>query len=111
MEEETGSIMTRLFATGKILYELFAFEGTSLLLEDGTLKKQDTIVEDRYEDVKNGNEQPRKKSSQSQQTYSSMKIASLSSKGIPWSVRALLNSLLECGNYGYCGDDAYSSSC
>ena len=98
--------MTRLFAMGKILYMLFACE-TNFSVEDGTLK-QDTTVDKRYEDVKNGNQRPRKKSSQSQQMYSSMHIASLSSKGIPWSVRALLNSLLECGNYGYCGDDAYS---
>ena len=107
MEEVTGSVTTRLFAMGKILYMLFACE-TNFSLEDGTLK-QDTTVDKRYEDVKNGNQRPRKKSSQSQQTYSSMKIASLSSKGVPWSVRALLNSLLECGNNGYCGDDAYSS--
>ena len=82
MEEVTGSIMTRLFATGKILYELFACEGTSLLLEDGTLKKQDTIVDNRYEDVKNGNHQPRKKSYQSQQTSSNC-VARLLSNTCP----------------------------
>ena len=73
--------MTRLFATGKILYELFACEGTSLLLEDGTLK-QDTIVDNRYEDVKNGNHQPRKKSYQSQQTSSNC-VARLLSNTCP----------------------------
>ena len=110
-----GTVMARLFAMGKILFELLSGdEFTSSMLGDGMPSHDGTA--NQHDEALNGEEngiRPTKRSSQSQSTYSedisSNCIARLEAKGYPSSVRALVRNLLDCGKSDHCGGDAYSS--
>ena len=110
-----GSLMARLCAMGNILYQLFAGdESTSLLLEDGMLTN-DANVEcinqtDRGNMIDNRRSKTRRESQSSySEDTSAYCIARLASKGVPFSVRALVNNLIDCGRGDYCGENAYLS--
>ena len=111
-----GSPMARLCAVGNIIYQLLAGdESTSLPLEYGMLNNDAANAECYQTDRGNkiDNRRSKRRESQSSSSYSedisSYCIARLASKGVPFSVRALVNNLLDCGKGDYCGENAYSS--
>ena len=105
----TGTVMARLYAIGNVLYELFAGEEFTLSSSDylSTHHAPGELIKLEKEEDDDTHERKRRS------TYSkdiSSCIARLASKGVPLSIRSLLNNLLNCGMGGeYCEDDAYSS--
>ena len=109
---DTGTVKTRLFALGYVLYKLFAGDETDSSL-DGMLAHDDTVE---YNNIptqeENDYHRPKKRSQMYSEDGSSNCncIARLQAKGLPYSVRTLVKNLLDCGKTEYYdGDSAYSS--
>ena len=109
---DTGTVNTRLFALGNVLYKLFAGNETDSSL-DGMPAHDSTYVEcngvpTQEED---GYHRPTKRSQVYSEDTSSNCIARLQAKGLPYSVRTLVKNLLDCGKWEYFDEDnsAYSS--
>ena len=106
----TGTVMARLYAVGNVLYELFSGEEFTLSLADylSTHNASGEFI-NLGKDDDNDNHQRKRRPTYSKDISSSC-ISRLASKGVPLSVRSLLNNLLNCGmGDEYCGDDSYSS--
>jgi hypothetical protein len=108
----TGTVMTRLFAVGKVLYELFSTNAP--MLDDDTpashMVSMDSI---NLCDVAEHDYHSRKKShwrtTQNEDNENSEYVADLTTNGVPWSLCALVRHLLECRHDLFCEDDAYTS--
>ena len=106
----TGTVSARLYAMGKILYELFAGDESTLPSHDDTTVG---CIDLMNEDGKNNHQQQRQRSSW-QSTYSegtpSNYIDRLATEGVPLSIRTLIKNLLNCCQGDFCdGDDTYTS--
>jgi len=110
-DPSVGSMLSRLFAVGLILYELFSTEEP--LLEDIPTSITSASVQDIDLDSAPENDQrPQKRSHHpSSQTGDKVStcIAKLEDKGLPRSICTLVKNLLDCSKGDYCGDEAYSS--
>jgi len=112
-DPSVGSMMSRLFAVGLILYELFSTEEP--LLEDmppSSNTATESLQGIDLNDITENDQRPQKRSHHlSSQTgdeiYTS--IAKLEDKGLPRSIYTLVKNLLDCSKGDYCGDEAYSS--
>ena len=108
----TGTVMSRLFAVGKVLYELFSTNAP--MLDDDTpashMVSMDSI---NLCDVAEHDYHSRKKShwrtTQNEDNENSEYVADLTTNGVPWSLCALVRHLLECRHDLFCEDDAYTS--
>ncbi|KAL3780452.1 hypothetical protein ACHAW5_004578 [Stephanodiscus triporus] len=128
----TGGVMNRLFRLGVIFYELFS-EGDKVLTPLNEEAEASPHHVDRFKlsidstDMVDDNDEsycrkqdnnsihqsrPVKKSQrQTSRTINMYEcfVAKLASLGIPYSLRFLIKSLLECGQGNLCGDDAFRS--
>jgi len=108
-----GSMQSRLFTSGLILYELFSTEEP--LLEDIPTSITSASVQDidLGSATTENDQRPQKKRSHhpSSQTGDKVStcIAKLEDKGLPRSICTLVKNLLDCSKGDYCGDEAYSS--
>lgn len=105
-ESTTGDVMARLFAVGKVLYELFSTRA----MEDNVHNIHTSFMSSLQLSDEAEMDQPRKKAHwRSAKSDDDVSIASLESFGVPWSLCALVKNLLEC-RYGLlCEDGAYAS--
>jgi len=116
-----GSMQSRLFAVGLILYELFSTEEplvedippfTSASVRGINLNDMPVIHRPPITTTSENDIQPQKKRSHHpSQTGDKVStcIAKLEDKGLPRSICTLVKNLLDCSKGDYCGDEAYSS--
>ncbi len=103
----TGEVMARLYAMGKVFYELFS---TRLKMKDST-PAMISMSSMNLSDVRSVHRSQKKthwRSVHSDDEVSNC-IANLASAGVPWSLCALVKNLLECKHVPFYGDNAYAS--
>ena len=109
----TGTVMSRLFAVGKVLFALFS--NNSSMLDDDSPPFQVMASIDSIslgDDTENDNRTCKKSyrpKGQAHDSKNSEYIADLETNGVPWSVCALVMNLLECRHNPFCDDNAYTS--
>ena len=110
-ESAIGTVMARLFAVGKVLYELFSTKYTSKEYDLPTfpMTSMDSInlfnEADNGRNTQNNRRWHRGQAGNQNSTY----IARLESTGVPMPLCVLIVNLLECRHDPFCDDDAYSS--
>merc|ERR1719253_1529482 len=102
---DAGGAMSRLFALGLILYELFTGEDAPAN-DTSNLMSLHSISLNNNEKC---NYRPRKKSQRSEVSPMLQCLVKLNLTGTPQSMCALARNLLDCGQGDSCSDDAYSS--
>lgn len=113
-DSATGDIMERLFALGKVLFELFS---TKELIMDSNTTDLPNMVSMHSIALSNDSVtvDPRSKkksywrSDKANHKIFSDSISILEANGVPWSLCSLVKNLLECRHGSLCEDDAYAS--
>ncbi len=113
-DSATGGVMARLFALGKVFYELFS---TNELVIDADTTTMLTMMSMHSIDLRNvrniADKHPQKKShwrsDQADNTTITNAVSNLVANGIPRPLCSLVKNLLECRHGSFCEDDAYAS--
>jgi len=128
-DDHNGSVQSKLFAVGLILYELFSTEEPlagdlpprsntyasvqGIDLDSTTYDELPVLHHPPLPIVTSSDQRPQKRTYQSSQTGDKVDtcIAKLEGKGLPRSIAicTLVKNLLDCSRGDYCGDEAYSS--
>ncbi len=116
----TGTVMSRLFALGKVLYELFSTNDEPMWQEqdrisacqNGNIVSMSSMNLRGYDEDSSNDRPPKRsqrRSAHSTDDNISNLVSRLESMGIPWSLCFLMKNLLDCQHDSFSEDDAYTS--
>ena len=113
-DSATGTIMSRLFAVGRVLYELLSTEELTqqedISVSHSNLLSMTSInLGNEDESDQRSLKKPHRRTGQHSYDNISDLVANLQSCGVPWSPCSLVKNLLECKNDSFCHDDAYTN--
>jgi len=114
---DIGTVQSRLFAVGLILYELFSADQEQLIEDMPSLLSNTALPSVQGIDLNTSESKQHPNTTRPQKRLSttgegdkiSSCIAKLEGKGAPRSICTLVKNLLDCSKGDYCEDDTYSS--
>ena len=104
---DSGNAMSRVYAFGTVLYQLFT--GEEPPLEENATSADSMGILNLSGDRQLNQPRPAKKSHGHSEDQITQCMLRLEAAGIPWSLCTLVKNLLDCSNGDFCGDDAYTS--